>query len=475
MERGTPAGARNAICLLDDALAVDPGLDPAHAALAGAWASLAFEWHQRGLDNEREWAAAFHELRRAEFVFPGPATERARALVEASRQTIRPSELAAILRQSHGAGDSKDALDRVRAAAAGVDRTESGVRVLLKVIELGGGDDDTALLLWWLQTPGEPMRLDGSRLEPDGAVSTIESFTVGHALLLQGRSDLARPWLERAVALEPRHGRALTDLGTLALRTGDSSAARALFQRSVDVDPEIPEARLHLGALLFDDGENAEGRRQWNALLRLISDDEEALYNLGILEAEEERWEDSRARFEELLEIGGRLEIQALIQSCVVLVRQDQRRFATDRCREAMAATGPGGIAELMLGLLDARSGNWNDACPRFLSVVRTDPSLAEAHRSLAECLVREGRRNAAVEELQTARSLLSREIADLAAHPDGPAGAPGRPTRASRQASRLCARFREASRRESELTGAREADHPALCPDVPPAPALSP
>lgn len=475
MERGTTAGTRHAICLLDDALANDPGLAPAHASLALAWASLAFEWRERGLDNEREWAAATDEVRRAELLTPGPATERARALVEASRQTVRPSELAAALRQGRGAENPKDALDRIRTAAASVDRTENGIRVLLRVMEQGGGDDETTFLLWRLQTPGDPIRLDGSPLHPDGAVSTVEAFNVGHALLLQGRGDLARPWLERTVSLEPRHGRALADLGTLALRAGNPSASRTLFQQSVDVDPEIPEARLHLGALLFDDGESAEARRQWNALLRLTPDDEQALYNLGILEAEDERWDESRARFEELVELGGRLEIQALTQSCVVLVRQDQRRLAADRCREAMAKTGPGGVAELMLGLLDARSGNWKDACPRFLSVVRKDPSLAEAHRSLAECLVREGRTDAAVDELRTATRLLSREIADLAARPAGPGFTPGQPTRASRQASRLCARFREASRRESELSGAREADLPAPCSDRLPAPVRSP
>jgi Tfp pilus assembly protein PilF len=476
MERGTPAGARHAICLLDDALANDPRLAPAHAALALAWASLAFEWRERGLDNEREWAAATDEIRRAELVSPGPATENARALVEASRQTVRPSEMAAILRQGRGAENPKDALDRVRAAAVGVDRTENGVRVLLKVTEQGGGDDEATLLLWRFQTPGDPIRLDGSRLHPDGALSTVEAFDVGHALFLQGRGVLARPWLERTVSLEPRHGRALADLGTLALRKGDPSTARALFQQSVDVDPEIPEARLHLGALLFDDGQSAEARRQWDALLRLTPDDEQALYNLGILEAEDERWNESRALFEELVELGGRLETQALTQGCVVLVRQDQRRLAANRCQEAMAATGPGGVAELMLGLLDARSGNWKDACPRFLSVVRTDPSLAESHRSEAECLVREGRTDAAVDELRTAMRLLSREIADLTARPGGPSsGPPGKLNRARRLASRLCARFREASRRESEISGAREADLPAACPDLPPAPVRLP
>lgn len=65
-----------------------------------------------------------------------------------------------------------------------------------------------------------------------------------------GRRDDARDALERALALDPGHAAANTQLGILLREDGEFAAAEAAYRRALDANPDHGLAHYNLGVLL---------------------------------------------------------------------------------------------------------------------------------------------------------------------------------------------------------------------------------
>src|SRR5207237_9279406 len=65
---------------------------------------------------------------------------------------------------------------------------------------------------------------------------------LGRVLCRLGRHAEARPALEEALRLDPKHVGAELDLGVVRLETGEKEAARACFDRVIARAPENPRA-----------------------------------------------------------------------------------------------------------------------------------------------------------------------------------------------------------------------------------------
>ena len=76
---------------------------------------------------------------------------------------------------------------------------------------------------------------------PENACYSV--FLKGFALIDLNRSDEARGWLERAVAMAPSNAHFLGELGEWYKIKKDWSTSRALFQRAVDASALSPENR----------------------------------------------------------------------------------------------------------------------------------------------------------------------------------------------------------------------------------------
>ena len=84
------------------------------------------------------------------------------------------------------------------------------------------------------------------RLEPSFEIA----FQLGRALRDLGDSPSARNAFERAVAKDPRSGKAWFALGLVAEDMGDWPAAIAAYRRALETEPELAEAAVNLGAAL---------------------------------------------------------------------------------------------------------------------------------------------------------------------------------------------------------------------------------
>ena len=77
----------------------------------------------------------------------------------------------------------------------------------------------------------------------------------GTALILQNESAAAREAFERAVEHDPRHYRAITNLGNLSLEEGDVDAAIEAYEKALAIDENFANAHHNLGVALRRKGQ----------------------------------------------------------------------------------------------------------------------------------------------------------------------------------------------------------------------------
>ncbi len=67
--------------------------------------------------------------------------------------------------------------------------------------------------------------------------NALVHYLMGMTYVLTDRAPEARPYLEKALSLDPRHLQSLSALGNLRYKAGDYAGARELFDRALEVSP----------------------------------------------------------------------------------------------------------------------------------------------------------------------------------------------------------------------------------------------
>ena len=73
-----------------------------------------------------------------------------------------------------------------------------------------------------------------------------------------GEQDEARRILEAAVAADPAHASAWSNLGVLLRMAGEPQPAEQAYEQALSLDPRLSEAWYNLGWLLVQEGRPAE-------------------------------------------------------------------------------------------------------------------------------------------------------------------------------------------------------------------------
>lgn len=77
---------------------------------------------------------------------------------------------------------------------------------------------------------------------------TSEAHTLrGTALIYEGDMDDAEALFTQVIELDPRHYRAITNLGNIALERGDTDEAIERYQRAIELNETFPNAHHNLG------------------------------------------------------------------------------------------------------------------------------------------------------------------------------------------------------------------------------------
>jgi tetratricopeptide (TPR) repeat protein len=125
---------------------------------------------------------------------------------------------------------------------------------------------------------------------PESACYSV--FLKGFALIDLDRSEEARLWLERTVAMAPSNAHFLGELGEWHKTRKDWPKARALFQRAIEASAVSPADRQvfdktrgwrGLGYILVEDGRFDEAEAIYRQCLQLDPKDERAQHQLDYI------------------------------------------------------------------------------------------------------------------------------------------------------------------------------------------------
>ncbi|GGJ72431.1 tetratricopeptide repeat protein [Deinococcus aquiradiocola] len=99
-------------------------------------------------------------------------------------------------------------------------------------------------------------RLQPALTQPLTRAEALNTLGVLHAL--QDREGQARQSFGEAIAHDPGHYRALTNLGNMALEGGDAAGAETLYRQSIALNADYSGAQHNLGVALRRQGRLAE-------------------------------------------------------------------------------------------------------------------------------------------------------------------------------------------------------------------------
>jgi len=132
---------------------------------------------------------------------------------------------------------------------------------------------------------------------------TAAHYALGDAYVREGRPAEATAHFEEALRQDPRHAHALTGLGMVLYQSGASERALEYFRRAVEIDPGLAAAHNNLAAALARLGRLEEAAVFLERAARALPGDPDVLANLGMLRLALGDPAAARARFTQALEI----------------------------------------------------------------------------------------------------------------------------------------------------------------------------
>lgn len=152
--------------------------------------------------------------------------------------------------------------------------------------------------IYCARSPAEAILYSGMTIEQKkGVVVTAKAYCYGiylkgFALIDLNRSDEARPYLERAVALAPRNSQFLGELGEWYKNRRNWDQARELFQKAADASTFSPDDRMGfdkrralrgLGFILVEEGKLDEAEQMYRDCLAIDPSDDKAKAELDYI------------------------------------------------------------------------------------------------------------------------------------------------------------------------------------------------
>jgi choline-sulfatase len=159
----------------------------------------------------------------------------------------------------------------------------------------------------------------------------------------------ARPFFERALALDPSNGLAMKYLGDASFRTGRLDVARAQYRRALAAGFRHPDVFVNLASIAERQGRPDEARAALEEALHAAPADADVWNRLGLLHA-----------------AGGRVE------------------QARDAFAKAISVAPDRPEPYYNLAILDRQAGNETAAEKHLRQALERNPSYAEAHYELA-------------------------------------------------------------------------------------------
>ena len=201
------------------------------------------------------------------------------------------------------------------------------------------------------------------RVHPDGFWINCQ---IGRELIHSGNFAEAVRFFSNAVAVRPRSGFALHNLGLVLHGNGQVEEAAAILQRTIEMQPDNVSARVSLGAAWIELGQPIKAKEIFR-------------------EAKELRPQ----------------ECVVASQIGQVLMLRGECEMAVSEFQEAIRIKPKNPKNHELLGKALLETGRTAEAAASFREAIRLDPKLGDAYLSLGKALLVEGKLDAALDKFQ--------------------------------------------------------------------------
>jgi len=224
------------------------------------------------------------------------------------------------------------------------------------------------------------------------------------SLALDRLGDFAseRKELERAVELDARLAVAQNQLGLLALRRGEQAEAERRFKKVLAIDPKFAEAQSSLGVLYSQQGKNGEAASLFQQAIHNDPKYTKAYVNLGLLMAREGAFAEAEQQFRTAIGVDGNYP-EAYAALGMLQARTGHGPEAVNSFQKALALEPNSATAHLNFGIALVDQFDRPDGFKEFSEAARLDPKLAAAHYNLGRFLFETGKYEEADKELSIA------------------------------------------------------------------------
>jgi len=105
---------------------------------------------------------------------------------------------------------------------------------------------------------------------------------LGNEYLTRNQPEQARPYLERAIAINPNYGEAQTNLGSYYMERGQAALAESHLRRAVELVPDNTMAHYNLATFYLKTGRTDLAEREFDQALAIAPEFASAYTNLAI-------------------------------------------------------------------------------------------------------------------------------------------------------------------------------------------------
>lgn len=257
------------------------------------------------------------------------------------------------------------------------------------------GEVGKAMELYQVVLGQEPGHIDANSL-------------LGAALVQVKRPALGVPYLEKALALFPKHAVAHANLGMAYHDLGKFDEAAIHYRAAVELDPNLVDAENNLGCLLREQGQLAEAEKRLRALTSKHPSYAAAYYNLGLVLKQQGDLAGAASCYRRAIAVNPRY-CEAYYNLGNVLRELEDLEGAADAYGRALAIQPNHAEAICNLGVVYFKRGHLKLAADHCLRAAELKPDYADAYCNLGTIFDALGDKKRSLEYYRRATDLAPR------------------------------------------------------------------
>lgn len=419
MKKFTSLGYKKSVEYLEKAIQLDCKFYKAYPALAKAYAFLAKERKELGLENFSQWIKAKFYIDKSSEFLPSHDSMKAEALLLVSKRFITEREYGEVIHWLNSP-ERRKFRDRVESYLKDLfhssflrdDRKSIGI--LDKILKENPEDMEALLFKWWIGSPGYEDSEDIKKFMEKNPDCSLPYFEIGIAKKKRGEPEEAEKWLNEALKRNPEHPRALYELGEIYMGRKDFSKAEELSKNAISLESEFPFAHFNLGLILQEMGNYEEALLHYKEANTQKPDFEEPLYHASLILIEELRWSEAVETLKNLIKLHGSFEIFGYTFRALSFLMLEKIKEAVEDCNYAIEINQYFDMPYYILGLFSFKKEEWNRAKERFLQALKYNKDFGDAHYYLGQTYMKLKKKKLAIDELKKAKALFLSQLMEL-------------------------------------------------------------